>query len=215
MILAIIFSVVITAVSLAVLVSKKSAASVKETGDSANDFINVLDIKEDIICTKEGLISVLKIQPIYVDLLSKTEEKMLIQGITSDLSKINDSFKLLCISRPIDIAPLLEAFQDELSVSTNIRRELLRAEINEMTEYALSGTIVERQFFMLFEEPYKKDTKQRLQERIAKAISNSENLTLELLTQKELIKFCNLIYNPASVNLEDTNIEENVPVLLY
>lgn len=217
MIIPIILCLLFTVSVIAFLSYNKAIFSKSKTSSalSANEFIEVIDIKDDVILTRTGFISILRIIPVYADLLSKTEEKMMIREITSDFSRLNDTFKFLCISRPIDIAPLLESFQEELSLSTDIRRELLKSEIQEMTNYALSGTIVERQFFILFEEKDKKDARARLKERVEKAIANSKTLNLELLEDKELIKFANLIYNPSTVNLEDTNIEDNIPIILY
>lgn len=84
-----------------------------------------------------------------------------------------------------------------------------------MTEYAVSSNVAERQFFFLIEEKYKKDAKIRLRERTEKILSSSETLNLKILRDKELIKFTNLIYNPSTVNLEDTDIKDNIPMILY
>lgn len=214
-IISVFFVILILASLLFILRFTKKNKKSEDDFDSAAEFISVLDIIDDIIYTKTSLISILKVTPISTDLLSLSEEKRIIKEISSDFSRINETLKFLCISRPIDIAPLLESLTSDLKTTDPIRRSLLKSEISEMTEYAVSSNVAERQFFFLIEEKYKKDAKIRLRERTEKILSSSETLNLKILRDKELIKFTNLIYNPSTVNLEDTDIKDNIPMILY
>ncbi len=87
----------------------------------------------------------------------------------------------------------------------NKRRELLRREIKELSNYALSGEVVERRFyFQLFSK--KGEAGRRYLESQISHIKNAfENnqIRCDKVDEKEIIQICNLINNPRYVHLED------------
>lgn len=54
----------------------------------------------------------------------------------------------MAVSRPVDISPLIADMQSMLREAGEKQKELLRQEILQMSGYALSGEIVERQFYI-------------------------------------------------------------------
>mgnify|MGYP002796345518 CR=1 FL=1 len=65
------------------------------------------------------------------------------------LSSAQYPFQLLAVSRPVDISPLLSELSATLTSSSDVKqKELLKQEIVEMGAFALSGEVVERQFYI-------------------------------------------------------------------
>ena len=60
----------------------------------------------------------------------------------------------MAVSRPVDISPLIADMQSMLKDAGDKQKELLRQEILQMSGYALSGEIVERQFYISLWEKY-------------------------------------------------------------
>lgn len=120
-----------------------------ETIKTAQEFINVKDIKDKYLYTNDNMIMMfIRIHSVSIDLYSKTEKNTLIKTLTAELSDIQYPFKFIALSRPVDISPLISDMSEMLKYSDDKRKELLRQEISEMSGYALSGEIVERQFFI-------------------------------------------------------------------
>ena len=65
------------------------------------------------------------------------------------MSSVQYPFQLLAVSRPVDISPILSELSDTLTGTADMKqKELLKQEILEMSGFALSGEVVERQFFI-------------------------------------------------------------------
>lgn len=116
---------------------------------TAQQFINIKDSQDKYLYTRDGMIFVyLRIHAISIDLFSKSEKNVLIKTLTAELSDIQYPFKFLALSRPVDISPLITEMGDMLKEAEEKRKEILRQEILQMGSYALSGEIVERQFYI-------------------------------------------------------------------
>jgi len=74
---------------------------------TAQQFINVRDVKDKYLYTKDGLVlTYLRVHAISIDLYSKAEKNSLIKQLTAELSDIQYPFKFMAVSRPVDISPL-------------------------------------------------------------------------------------------------------------
>jgi len=83
----------------------------KQEENTAQDFINIVDIKDNFLYTRDGYImSYFRIQPISIELLSEREKESLCNMLTAELSSINEPFKFIAISRPVNISGLLEEY---------------------------------------------------------------------------------------------------------
>lgn len=134
----------------------KLVVSNKTLINTAQDFVNIVDIKDHFLYTKdEYVMSYFKIQPISIELLSEREKESLCNMLTAELSSLNEPFKYIAISRPVDISALISEYTALLHNSTDqIQKTLLRKEIYEMNDYALSGEVVERQFYIVLWQKY-------------------------------------------------------------
>lgn len=174
---------------------------------SANEFINVKDIRDRFLYTRDGqIIAYIKVNPISVDLFSENEKEQMCRSLTAELSSSRKSFKFLAVSRPVDISPLISDYSNLLTQTTDqIQKQLLRNEMMVMSNYATSGEVVERQFYLMLWEKYSEGIEQSLSKRCYEFMSKfeSSNFRCSFIKEDEIIRLCNLINNPAYVHLEN------------
>jgi hypothetical protein len=183
---------------------------------TAQEFINVRDIRDKYLYTRDGLVFLyLRIQSVSIDLYSKTEKNNLIRQLTAELSDIQYPFKFLAVSRPVDISPLISDLQLHLKQAEDCRKELLRQEILQMSSYALSGDIVERQFYITLWEKQEEGAENDLykQGMLLAEKFTTNGIGCDILKEKEIIRLLNLINNPSYTHLEDTQFHASIPLL--
>lgn len=183
---------------------------------TAQDFINVRDVKDKCLYTKDGLVlTFLRVHSISIDLYSKTEKNSLIRQLTAELSDIQYPIKFMAVSRPVDISPLIADMQAMLKTAGDKQKELLRQEILQMSGYALSGEIVERQFYISIWEKSEDGAEKELLKRASLLAEKftGNGVGCDVLTEKEIIRLLNLVNNPSYTHLEDTEYSASVPTL--
>ena len=184
---------------------------------TANDFVNVKDIKDKYLYTRDGyIVMYIKIDPISIELLSEQEKKQLCKSLTAELSSEQKPFKFLAVSRPVDISPLINEYTRILGTTSDRKqKDLLRNEMLVMSNYALSGEVVERQFYLMLWEQYEYSVERDISKRCYEFVSKFEcsNIRCEILKQNDIVKLCNLINNPAYSNIEDSEFEATIPLI--
>jgi hypothetical protein len=76
---------------------------------TANEFVNVRDIRGSVLYGKDGYIfAFLRIQPTSLDLLSPREKEKKIKSFDAEFSTEKKSFKFFSVSRPVGISGLSE-----------------------------------------------------------------------------------------------------------
>jgi len=196
---------------------KKPAASEESAAmQTAQEFINIKDIKDRYLYTRGGIALVfLRIYSISIDLYSKSEKNVLIRQLTAELSDIQYPFKFMAVSRPVDISPLINDLTAMLKNSDEKRKELLRQEILQMSSYALSGEIVERQFYISLWDKYEDGIEKDLYKRAALLAEKftTNGIGCEVIGDKEIVRLINLVHNPSYVHLEDAETAASIPLL--
>jgi len=184
--------------------------------EAANNFINVKDINGNFLYTRDGLaLSYLKITPISIDLYSKTEKRNIVRTLTAEMSGTQFPFKFIAVSRPIDISPLLNELHGLLMTTDLKQKELLKAEMIEMSNYAMGGDIVERQFYIVIWDKAHEGIERELlnRARLLAEIFNGSKIPCEILGQQDIVKLCNLVNNPSYTHIEDNNFEAAIPLI--
>lgn len=196
---------------------KKSKEILNKDDQTANEFVNVKDIKDRFLYTRDGqIIMYIKINPISIDLFSEREKKQLNKTLTAELSSEQKPFKFLAVSRPVDISPLINEYTQIIaSTSDQKQKDLLRNEMMVMSNYALSGDVVERQFYIMLWEKYEEGVERDLSKRCYEFISKFESgsIRCEILKEQEIVRLCNLINNPTYSNIEDSEFQATIPLL--
>lgn len=195
---------------------KGKKESEKSSIVTAQHFINVKDIRGNYLYTRDGFLFIyLRIHPISIDLYSKAEKAILIKTLTAELSDLQYPFKFIALSRPVDISPIILDLSDKLRDAEDKRKELLRQEILQMSGYALSGEIVERQYYICLWDIFEEGNEMELSKRAALLSEKlmSGNVSSDILSEKEIVRFLNLVNNPSYVHLEDTEFSPSIPIL--
>ena len=84
-----------------------------------------------------------------------------------------------------------------------------------MSSYALSGEIVERQFYISLWDRYEDGVEKELL-KCASLLAEkftTNGIGCEVLTEKEIVRLLNLVNNPSYTHLEDTEFEAVIPTL--
>lgn len=183
---------------------------------TANEFVNVKDIKDRYLYTRDNyIIMYIKINPISIDLLSEREKKLLCKTLTAELSSEQKPYKFLAVSRPVDISSLINEYTGIIANTADQKqKDLLRNEMLVMSNYALSGDVVERQFYIMLWEKYEEDIERDISKRCYEFQSKFEsgNVHCEILKQQDIIRLCNLVNNSAYSNIEDSEFQATIPM---
>ena len=106
----------------------------------------------------------------------------------------------------MDISPLITEYSRLLSETTDqMQKSLLRSEMMVMSNYATSGDVVERQFYIMLWKKYKQGIEQDLLKEVYEFTSKFEasNIMCKIIKEQEIIRLCNLVNNPAYVHVEE------------
>lgn len=195
---------------------KKKANQTNMAEKTANEFIHVRDIRGNFLITREGMaLSYLRVTPISIDLLSHNEQKLLMRRLSAEMASMQSEFQFLAASRPVDISAIIMDYQSRMADAEPKRRELLKMETMQMNSYAISGDIVERQFYIVMWNTGDDEGQRELLGRVKQMQTNflECGVDCEILTQQEIVRLCNLIHNPGYVHMEDAETEASIPVI--
>lgn len=195
----------------------KSKTEADRAQMAANEFVNVKDIRGKYLYTRNGyVLGYLRVMSISIDLFSRNEIRQLIRQLTAEMQSVDFPIRLIAVSRPVDISPLLSGLTNTLHNSEDVKqRELLKQEILEMSTFTLSGEMVERQFYIKVAVKVAEDCERELLGRL-KILSNcfsGNGIQNEILEQQDIVRLCNLVNNPAYVHLEDADFDAAIPLL--
>jgi hypothetical protein len=198
---------------------KKDAQAVERLRrtQTANAFVNVKDVRGATLFTKDGMVfAFLRIQPISLDLLSPREKEKKIRSFAAAFSSEKKGFKFFSISRPVDISSLSARLTQLLAEATDpAQKDLLNNEIREVSAFALTGEVTERQFYLILWESSGNDGEKELIRR-ARELENRFSgceIVAELCGQGLVIRLLNLFANPNYAHLEDKDVSPAIPFI--
>lgn len=196
---------------------KKSTTELSPRQQTANDFVNVMDIKNSLLYSKDSyLFAYLRVPPISRELMSEPEQEMIIRNLAVELSTEQKPFKFFAISRPVNISGLIDDLTDAYMVAeTPQQKELLKNDIDTINGFALSGDVVERQFYFIIWEKYHDGAHEYLLRRAEELCLRlaAVQRDVQLLNDNEIVQLCNLFANPDYSHHEDGNILPSIPIL--
>lgn len=190
----------------------------KTTNLTAQQDINILDIKNNLIYTRDNLvIAILKINSLNMQLFSKKELVNKVKDITSELSTETKEFKLTSIARPVDVGSLIDYLRNILNNSTDsIQKRILRENIRETLNLSLVGDAVERQNLFIISENLSDTAEKDIQKRAREIVQKFDNcgMKLEILNDQYLIQICNSFTNINVASKEDSDYQDYIPSLI-
>ena len=197
---------------------KKKEKKKKLTAEqiTAQEFTNVLNIQNNYLYTRDGyVIGYIKILPVSTGTAMDIMET-LVKQLTAELSVEKEPFHFLAISRPVDMQPLLESYAHlRNETSDPYRRELLRKEMENLSDFTFGDEIVERQFFFYLSMKATEDVERDLKKRISEFAEHFEavGIKTEIIKDQDIVRLCNLVNNPAVVSIEDEMTDASIPIL--
>lgn len=180
---------------------------------TAQDFLNVKNLKGKFLYTKEGdTMMYLRLESISIELYSESEKRTLGRQLTIENSEITHPFKFIALSRPVNIVPLIETMKATSRTSTDIQREILGKEMKNLNEMTQSEDIVERQFYICI---WAKTDAYNESDLLKRANLFAEKFLIcgvraEVIDQPDIVKLLNYVYNPNSPS-DETDYAANVP----
>lgn len=199
------------------LFKNKKKEEISPKVQTANDFVNVMDIKNRVLYSKDMYVfGFIRVPPISRELMSQAEQEIVIRNLAVEMSAEQKPFKFFSISRPVNISDLIDDLTDAYMVAeTPQQKELLKNDIDTINNFALSGDVVERQFYFIIWEKYYDGVQDYMIKRAEELCSRLAVVQkdVHLLNDNEIVQLCNLFVNPAYSHFENGNVLPSVPVL--
>lgn len=123
----------------------------KTTTAAAQKFLEIAEIKEDVVMLKNGSIrAVLEVSSINFDLKSTAEQEAIIVQYQNFLNSVDFPIQILITSRKLNIESYLEFLNDKERHQTN---ELLRLQLSEYREFIRNlvnaSNIMDKSFYII------------------------------------------------------------------
>lgn len=177
---------------------------------TAQDFINVADIRDGKLYTKDGYIFMyIAVTPIVRDLLTQKEQFSLCDRIIAQLSSETKPFKLFNLQKPVDVSDITSQLskikREDIS---DVRKLLLSLEIAHLDKEATSNTTAECQFFVAIWDKIGQEDALfgRAKDMEGKYLDSS--MQAEIVDTKGIINICSLYTNPAIAQMETNDFQE-------
>jgi len=120
--------------------SKKENKKKSDGGMSSQKYIDVEEVKNDIVVLKNrSLRSILLVSSINFDLKSSEEQEAIIFGYQNFLNSLDFPIQILISSKRLDIDPYLELLDEKRKAQTS---ELMRLQISEYSNFIKNLTEV-------------------------------------------------------------------------
>jgi len=189
----------------------------KEKEISCNDKINILDIRNNTIYTKDNaIVMAIKIHSINIQLFSEKELENKVKDLTIELTKDLKEIKFLSISRPVDVTAVINNLTNILTDSQNEKQKiLLKNNIRETRRLTVSGDVVERQNFITMYNNYSDIAGKELLKMVMDLADKFNNcgIKAEILKEQELLQLCNSVLNINFAFKED--VEDYLEVIPF
>lgn len=191
---------------------------------TANEFVNVKDIRETILYSKDGyMFGYIHIGFLNLELLSDEEKDGLTRQLAASFENDKRDFVYVAYPRELDLdvykSFLKEKHRQEM---TDLgRKKILEELLIGANEMSSSGENYEHQHFIKLWAKYEPDKrnceydfKDRMQSFAARYMACG--ISAEILGYKDIIKLCNLFGNPQQAPYDqesDTQYQERLAII--
>lgn len=147
--------------------SKKLAKN-DEAGKAAQQFVDITEIKDDVVVLKNGALrAVLMVSSINFDLKSTDEQEAIVAAYQNFLNSLDFPLQILINSRRLDINPYIELLDEKEKEQTN---ELLRFQISEYRNFIKNlvnaSNIMTKTFYVIVPFAFTEGKKENFVDRI-------------------------------------------------
>ena len=198
-------------------------SSKNATEKTANEFVNVRDIKDIFLYTKDSIIfCYLRIYPFNLDLLPTVDRKALTNRIAAQFDGDRKNFAYESYPRELDLDEYKNYLkQKRMECLEHMgRKNIIDILIRQATDLSSGNENYEhQQFFKIWAEAHEKQAS--VEADLRERINNLRNIYLqaqiksEVLKEREIIKLCNLYGNRRSAvfDVAENRVQAEIPLL--
>ena len=186
----------------------------KEEEQSLNEFLNVKNIKENMLYTLDGqVVQFIKVEPINIELLTDEELESKMNFSSIEFSEEQQPYKILVIPRAVDISEHIEE-QEELKrkIDDDVGIEIINNRIISTTEIVENKNIIENEFYIMIYDSNKDNIENELMKRVNNWINRLKNCGYRsnLLYEREIILLIKSFTIPEFARSEGTDYADNI-----
>lgn len=192
---------------------------------TANEFVNVKDIHDIFLYTKDNyILCYLRIFPYNLDLLSTEERRTLTNRLAAEFDGDRKNFDYCTLPRELDLDKYKNFLKQKRleEIESLGKKHIIDGLIMKATELSNDHENYEHQHFYKFwmqvnEYVSKVSAEADLKERVTRFwnMYTEVQIPCEILTEKEIIKLCNLYSNSRSANYDiiGNTIQPEIPMM--
>lgn len=184
---------------------------------TSNQYINVADIKNNILYTKDNyVIAFIKVGTVSTSTMSKTDINILTKTLSSEFASVKNNLRMLKISKPVDISKLTTSYREMYRNSNDLKqKELLREATMFLHKYSTNGNELENEYYFIVREKLTNNSVLEL-EKIATSISRkfqAGKIQANVCNTEEIARLCNLFTNTSYGNIEAMELEDSISII--
>ena len=192
---------------------------------TANEFVNVKDIHNIFLYTKDNYIfSYLRVYPFNLDLLSQEERKSITNRLAASFDGDRKNFDYCTLPRELDLDKYKGYLKEKRmqEIESLGKKHIIDELIMKATDLSSSNENYEHQHFYKIWKQVNAyvsvaQAEAELKERIVRFrdIYQSVDIMCEILQEKEIIKLCNLYSNSRSANYDvaESLVQPEIPMI--
>ena len=186
----------------------------KEEEQSLNEFLNVKNIKENMLYTLDGqVVQFIKVEPINIELLTDEELESKMNFSSIEFSEEQHPYKILVIPRAVDISEHIEE-QEELKrkIDDDVGIEIINNRIISTTKIVENRNIIENEFYIMIYDSIKDNIENELMRRASNWVNRLKNCGYKsnLLYEREIILLIKSFTIPEFARSEGTDYADNI-----
>lgn len=181
---------------------------------SANEFLNIKDIKDNYLYTLDGqVILFIKVFPINIELLSDDELEVKMDANSIEFSNEQYPYKILVIPRAVDISEHIRE-QEELkkTLEDEVCIKIINNRIVATTEIVENKNIIENEFYIMIYDNCKDNIENELNKRANTWIQRLKSCDhkSEVLEERDIILLIKSFTIPEFARTEGTDYADNI-----
>ncbi len=182
---------------------------------TVNQYINVADIKNNMLYTKDNfIIGFIKVGTVSISTMSKTDINILTKTLSSEFASVKDNLRMLKISKPVDISRLVSDYRQMYVASNNLKqKELLREATLFLHKYSVNGNELENEYYFLIRESLNNFVE--LEKKLINIARKFQagKIQANVCTTEEITRLCNLFANSSYGNIETMELEDSLSII--
>lgn len=172
---------------------------------SSQDWLPFYDVSEGVIKRRDGrLVSVLKVEPLNIDLKSAAEKKRIIRAVHEAFNGQWEAFQIICVGRPVDLDAYLQDLEEKAGKADSRRKRHLREYIRHVAGIVTGGEALEHRYYVLLSQEPDAQAREELLKRSYEMAGNlkKSGLKVALCADSEIIDLLFTFTHPAQAAYE-------------